>query len=119
MKTLVLATMLATAAIEVPDPPPPDPAPSPHECTKFGKDIVVTVMNAREKGTPRADLFASVGLQDPAALSPSARVPGTIKLIMDTIYALYLWPSELDPKGEVAAAFAANLCFEVRQRQAG
>ena len=113
MKTLVLATLLATAS-------PTDtakPTDDPYGCRKFGQDIVHAAIQARETGTPRADFLAAMGLMDLDEISGNAQVPDTIKIILDSVYLLYIWPLDSDPGGEVAREVMASMCVDVRKRR--
>lgn len=113
MKTLVLATLLASASPTETAKPTDDP----YGCRKFGQDIVHAAIQARETGTSRADFLATMGLMDLDDISGNAQVPDTIKIILDSVYPLYIWPLDSDPGGEVAREVMANNCLDVRKRR--
>ena len=69
--------------------------------------------------TVRADFLASIGLQDPDMLSPGARLPSAVKLIMDAVFLLYLRSFDIDPTGDATREVTANICFEAKRRGAG
>ena len=110
MKTLVLATMLAAAS-------PAEPTDDLHECRTFGQNIVHAAIQARETGTTRSDFLATMGLMDLDDIAGNAQVPAAIKIILDSVYLLYIWPFDSDPGGEVARAVMASLCLDVRARR--
>ena len=115
MKTLVLATMLASAS----PAETAEPKDDPYGCRTFGQDIVHSAVRARETGTSRADFLAAMGLMDLDDISGNAQVPDTIKIILDSVYLLYIWPLNSDPGGEVAREVMASLCLDVRKRRHG
>ena len=115
MKTLVLATVLAAAS-------PADtaePTGDPHGCRKFGQDIVHAAIEARQTGTPRADFLATMGLMDLDDITGNAKVPDTIKIILDSVCLLYIWPLDSDPGGEIARGVMASICLVARKRRHG
>lgn len=50
-------------------------------------------------------------------ISGLAQVPDAIKMIMDSVFLLYIRPFRLDLNGQVAEAVATNLCFEAEKRR--
>ena len=50
-------------------------------------------------------------------ISGLAQVPDAIKMIMDSVFLLYICPFRLDLNGRVAEAVATNLCFEAEKRR--
>lgn len=50
-------------------------------------------------------------------ISGLAQVPDAIKMIMDSVFLLYIWPFRLDLYGQVAEVVATNLCFEAEKRR--
>ena len=113
MKTLVLATVMAAAS-------PADtaePTDDPYGFRKFGQDIVHAAVQARETGTPRAEFLATMGLMDLDDISGNAQVPDTIKIVLESVYLLYIWPLDSDPGDEVAREVMASICLDVRKRR--
>ena len=76
-------------------------------------------MQARAADTVRVDFLASIGLQYPDMLSPGARLPSAVSLIIDAVFLLYLRPFDIDPTGDAARAVTANICFEAKRRSTG
>ena len=50
-------------------------------------------------------------------ISELAQVPDAIKMIMDSVFLLYIRSFRLDLYGQVAEAVATNLCFEAEKRR--
>jgi hypothetical protein len=108
MKALVPATVLTASS-------PADmaePEGDPYRCSNFGQEIVPKVIQAREKGTLRADFLTDMGLMDHSGISTRAKVPATVGIILDSVFLLCIRPLDRDRGGEIAREFMANLCHE-------
>ena len=57
---------------------------------------------AHKIGTPRADFLATMELMDLDRISVRAAVPATIKIILDSVFLLCIWPLDRDHGGEIA-----------------
>ena len=113
MKTLVLATVSAVASRA----DTAEPTGDPHGCRKFGQDIAHAAIQACETGTPRADFLAAMGSMDLDDISSNAHVPAAIKMILDSVCPLYIWPLDSDQGGQVARGVMASICLDVRKRR--
>ena len=57
-------------------------------------------------------------MKNPTELDSTVRVSPTVKLVMDTVYLLYPWPFDLDPKGKVGRTGCPRSLTTTRLRAA-